>query len=117
MRKCVRFKGGRVISFFVRMSEVCPMKISLLNHSVEYVRRPGNIIVLDSSAYEVFNVHIKSAYRRSFRRRAARLREKLCSTIGNEEMSNMNCVLKYGISCKVWYLGDLLSVCKKMVDL
>lgn len=53
------------------------MTFQLLNHLVEYVRRLGDISVLDSSVPEEFNAHTNMSYRGLSRGRATRIQESI----------------------------------------
>lgn len=48
-------------------SRVYTVEFHLLDHLVEYIKKVWHILVLDTSTYDQFNVHIKTAYRGSSR--------------------------------------------------
>lgn len=54
-------------------SGLCTLKCHLLDHMLEDIGRPETLSGLDSSLYKHFNVHLKEAYKRSWKRTQIRM--------------------------------------------
>lgn len=60
---------------YVCTTGVYTIKICLMNPLVKYLRRCGDLPVLEASFYEQFNFHIKNAYLGLSRRRSTAMKE------------------------------------------
>lgn len=54
--------------FSVWTADVYTMTFHFRNHLLEDMRTFGDVLVLDATIYNHFNVHMKTAYRKSFQR-------------------------------------------------